>query len=413
MKRVLLVTIVTVLIAGAALAQGGKPWEAWQPPAVTLPQPNGFDTYLQAFELKNKTDKDLQVSVWADAARAEQAQPPDPWGEGPPQLPLPDRLNLYPDVLKLVHAALAQECRIPPPASFTEPMPYLASFRSAVRLLAMEAEVARLNGDDTGAANSALDAFKVAQDAASQRTLISYLVGIACEALAGKFLDSLMPEFTKPDECEHVLTRLLQLEETRLPLIEALNGEEAMARLAFKSLMENAEQRQAVLEELAQTPDAKQKMLDSLGLKGWEAIGQTYEAFRQAAALPYQRQPRPLPTPADPLVAALTPRVDRLLFKDAQALTALHLREAELAVRAYLLDQKRLPESLRAVAPQYIPQVPADPFGEGPLRSVMAAGKLTVYSVGPDGVDDDGRPVTDKVPGANSTGDLIVTVAAK
>ena len=405
MTKWLVCLLVGIVTAGAG-ADEAKPWEAWTPPAATLPQPNGFDAYLQAFDLKLKIDEQFHLTQPAPAGL-----PPDPWGEGPPELPLPDRVGQYADVLKLVRLAQTQECCLLPPTSAAEMMPYLAAFRSVVRLLAMEAEVHRLDNDYPAAASSALDGLRVGRDAASQRILISYLVGAACEAIALKSLDETIPGL-KAEECRQVLARLLEAESKRLPITETLTGEENFARICFKELTSSAEQQQALLKDLQQTPEEQKKLLASLSLKGWEAIGQAYAGFRQVAALPYARQPRPMPRPEDPLMQVITPVIDRVFFKEAQALTALHLREAELAARAFLLEKGKLPQDLAALTPNYLPQVLTDPFGEGALRAKLADGKLTVYSLGPDGVDDGGKAITDRIVQPESKGDVIVVIAA-
>jgi len=46
----------------------------------------------------------------------------------------------------------------------------------------------------------------------------------------------------------------------------------------------------------------------------------------------------------------------------------LRLLATDLAVRAYFMDRGHLPETLEALVPEYLPAVPLDPFGEGPLR---------------------------------------------
>lgn len=405
-----LVCLLVLVAVPLVRADDAKPWETWSPPEVKEPQPNAFDTYLQAFALKDQIDQKMQVGVWADAARAAQIEPPDPWGEGPPQLPLPDRLSLYTDVFKLVRVALAQDCQIPPPTGPAEIMPYLSDFRSLARLLAMEAEVHRLEGDYLAAANSALDGLAVAQDASTKRILISYLVQVACESISLKSLDETIPKL-KADECKTVLARLWQIESKRLPITETLSGEEIFARISFKELI--AKQPTAAdLAELGDGIDGK-TLMGSFNTKGWEAIARTYGDARRVAALPYTRQPRPMPRPDDPLMDIITPVLDRVFFKDAHALTALHLREAELAVRAYLSEKGQLPQDLQALVPNYLPQIPADPFGEGPLRSSMKDGKLIVYSIGPDGVDDGGKATTGKFPEPDSKGDIAVVVGAK
>jgi len=55
------------------------------------------------------------------------------------------------------------------------------------------------------------------------------------------------------------------------------------------------------------------------------------------------------------------------------------------------------------LSPQYLPTVPGDPFdAERPFKYRKAAGAYVLYSVGPDGKDDHGRPIPRRG-GARST----------
>lgn len=73
----------------------------------------------------------------------------------------------------------------------------------------------------------------------------------------------------------------------------------------------------------------------------------------------------------------------------------LRLLIADLAVRAYQLKYGKLPESLDAVVPEFVPAVPRDPFGSGPMRYRKLEKGYILYSVGPDGDDDSGRWLSD------------------
>jgi hypothetical protein len=65
-----------------------------------------------------------------------------------------------------------------------------------------------------------------------------------------------------------------------------------------------------------------------------------------------------------------------------------------LAMRAYQLKHQRLPDSLGALAPEFIAAVPEDAFNGEPLR--YSADKKVIYSVGENLRDDDGQIVKEK-----------------
>ena len=59
-----------------------------------------------------------------------------------------------------------------------------------------------------------------------------------------------------------------------------------------------------------------------------------------------------------------------------------------LALKAYEIDYNTLPSSLDELVPQYISEVPRDPFDGQPIR--YSAEKKIIWSVGEDSVDSGG-----------------------
>jgi len=71
--------------------------------------------------------------------------------------------------------------------------------------------------------------------------------------------------------------------------------------------------------------------------------------------------------------------------------------ELQLALHAYSLDHGRYPSALTMLVPAYIPSVPDDPFADaGPLRYRLTGKTYVLYSVGTDGIDDNGKPIVNK-----------------
>jgi hypothetical protein len=77
-----------------------------------------------------------------------------------------------------------------------------------------------------------------------------------------------------------------------------------------------------------------------------------------------------------------------------------------LAAEKYRLRHKQFPEKLDALAPDFIPSVPLDPFDGKPMRMKRTDKGLVIYSVGPDLTDDGGKPMDEQ----NQTGDITFTV---
>ena len=84
---------------------------------------------------------------------------------------------------------------------------------------------------------------------------------------------------------------------------------------------------------------------------------------------------------------------------------------AALAVERFQLENGRLPNDLRELVPGFLTSVPGDPFDGAPLRYKPLLKGYVVYSVGPDGHDDDGKESpTRRSPGERAPADITLTV---
>jgi hypothetical protein len=66
-----------------------------------------------------------------------------------------------------------------------------------------------------------------------------------------------------------------------------------------------------------------------------------------------------------------------------------------LALELFHRQQKKWPESLAELTPQYLPQVPVDRISGKPLHYKIVDDRPVIYSPGPDGDNDDGRAIKD------------------
>ena len=80
------------------------------------------------------------------------------------------------------------------------------------------------------------------------------------------------------------------------------------------------------------------------------------------------------------------------------------------AMAAYRTEHGGYPEDLAKLVPKYLKAIPEDPFAEKPLRYKREGTGYVLYSVGPNGRDDDGREslVRDPKTGQELEGDDIV-----
>src|SRR6185312_4249870 len=79
-------------------------------------------------------------------------------------------------------------------------------------------------------------------------------------------------------------------------------------------------------------------------------------------------------------------------FAEAASLAQARQRTTRsgIAVERYRRIHGELPQSLDQLAPEFLAEPPKDPFDGAPLRYRIDATGCKVYSLGPDGLDQDG-----------------------
>ncbi|HCC47674.1 MAG TPA: hypothetical protein DEQ38_06100 [Elusimicrobia bacterium] len=102
-----------------------------------------------------------------------------------------------------------------------------------------------------------------------------------------------------------------------------------------------------------------------------------------------------------------TPSYGKVVPRYHVAYNALHVLRAALGVKRYQRATRRLPESLAALVPAYLAEVPTDTFNNWtPLSYAKAGRRFAVYSIGPDGKDDGGAvPLDQAAYGENPASD--------
>jgi hypothetical protein len=102
------------------------------------------------------------------------------------------------------------------------------------------------------------------------------------------------------------------------------------------------------------------------------------------------------------LVQLLAPSTSQVAGAVRRTQSALRCAIVAIALERYRLAHHRWPESLSALVPAYLSSVPTDPYDGASLRIRGKTDRVVVYSVGPDGQDNDGnvfwnpcRPGTD------------------
>jgi hypothetical protein len=149
-------------------------------------------------------------------------------------------------------------------------------------------------------------------------------------------------------------------------------------------------------------------------LSAWDRARETFHAVAERDAqweriveLTPSAVSAPLETPADPALAELhetttkaihqmmelPPLVQRTMKEhlDHRTTSVARLLIVDLALRAARQKEGELPPSLDALMPEYLPEIPANPFGEAPMAYQPRANDFQLYFIGPSGQDHCGK----------------------
>jgi hypothetical protein len=131
------------------------------------------------------------------------------------------------------------------------------------------------------------------------------------------------------------------------------------------------------------------------------------------AQLPYKQWKPPI-MPGDPLNKMLLAVHDKPRWNVARNQCGNAMIMLQLALHAFQSEQGRFPDSLSELTPAYLKKVPPDPFGNGEAVRYRKNGKTyLLYSIGPDGKDDNGKPITRPVKPGSTTNPYLMGPGSK
>ncbi len=196
--------LLVLVVAGYVWSRAANDPPVVNIPSPTLPSPNAYDYYLKA----------NQQSVGNPISQPGKPTPAQMIAALPPNLP----------ALKTFREGMAYPFLNPPMRSFNVPLTDMASFRNLARLLLLEGRVYDLQGNYGGAAQAYLDCLRLGQDVPRGGVLITFLVGIACEAIGRRDLWDLTEKLSAAD-ARAAAKRLEELNRNRYPFAQTMQEE--------------------------------------------------------------------------------------------------------------------------------------------------------------------------------------------
>jgi hypothetical protein len=244
------------------------------------------------------------------------------------------------EALRLLRVGLARDCAVPTDAQIANFGAVitgdLVALKSLAKMLSAEGRLAEIDNRPADATRSYTDSIRLGNEMSRGGLLINRLVGIACEHMGLIPLVKLLPKL-------------------------------------------NCEQMRAVVAELEQIDE---------GTVPWREVLQNENRFVRAQMGKY-------PNPIKLLSDLWQGRRMRRGALETHDLAAAHLRLliVELALRSYKCDQGSGPGNLTQLVPKYLREVPKDPFNGKPLTYRPSGTNWVLYSLGPDLMDDGGKPI--------------------
>lgn len=404
----LLMIVLALVVTAAGLGvwfRGRDPMPTLAVPTPAMPSPNAFDFYSRA-----------SAAVVGDAIIS-------PSTPHPPPVPTAAQVAVIQQnagAITLLHQGFLYPLQEPPVRSFSTLLPQYQHFRALARMLGLAARVDAARGDWAGAMEASLDAVQMGETFPRGGSLIGMLVGVACESIgrhpAWGYVDHLTAAQARANA-----RRLQAIRAGHIPFADTVQEEEWTGQAGLLELMRRRDWPGDFIAQSQNQSNNTSGGSPSLSdtFSAWQTASAIRRAGRQTilshytrymdqaianARQPYAAHPPDPALPDDP--------INRLM--DSSSLSSTRINETRsdtqnallltlLALRAYRMEHGAYPATLSALVPGYLKAVPDDPFAlSGPLRYKIAGTKFVLYSVGPDGKDDGGKPIFDATKSAPS-----------
>jgi hypothetical protein len=359
---------------------------------------NAAGMYESAFDAFVPPADDVNVPVLGKAKWPARGAPlPEPMAKA-----VEEYLAANRQCLALLHeAAGIEHCRYE--YDYRQMLPWAPDCRYGEQLLHVSAVYHASRGDAEAAATAIEDALRLSDSLQREPALIGYLIRIACVGLTLNGLERSLSltGFTDGQlkELDATLTRTGKtLDFTRVLVTE---------RCSMIEIWRNPSGRGLPVRMLP-------------GMRGtWLTDTLSYmEALIEASQLPpVERLKRFRQTSSEIqqlsflhlMTKQTTPVITRAAELDLRTRAGLELARTALAVERYRLAGGKLPERPEELVPQYLREVPSDPFDGNPIRYRRADPGYCLYSVSEDGQDNGGKEKTDVPSGAPYDWCFIVT----
>ncbi len=294
--------------------------------------------------------------------------------------------------LQDLRVALSQEYLSPQITSLEQMLPYDARYRQMARLLSFEGKVAASRGDWQTTTSNSLDTIALGYKIQRGAPLIQVLTGFSMNTIgranAWYAIDHVSGEIARESA-----RRLESIYATRTSSDQLWAQEESAVEAILVEVMAHPER--AYPNQKDWLPSwyfliiPKWKMMDDYRSAMTDLEQKSIQPYQLVKNNDFTRGR------ADIFVNLMLPEDRQALIKNTIDQTFTQMLMTLFALRSYEVDHEgAYPDRIIQLVPRYLSKVPSDPFAAnlGPLQYRRVGKSYLLYSVGPDGIDDGGKP---------------------
>ncbi len=279
--------------------------------------------------------------------------------------------------------------------------PELTYMRTAVRLICAKALLEADSGKVSEAFDTLLGGLKFSNHLKDEPLLISQLIRIACDNIIMDCIKSIADSKEIPAEETNSIMDELYIHQNIEPFIKSMDGERvAFGMWVFERILQGKTKDLEALTFGACSPPAPLAMLISfLGKPVFEKDFVCYLTLISKAQdsynIPYYNkvngQNEVIPKYCI-LSNKLLPAIGRIREKVAAYQANIDVCRIGLALKIYKAKNGTYPEKLENLVPEFLSEVPIDPFSGKSLKYSSYGNSFKLYSIGPNMRDDFGTP---------------------
>jgi hypothetical protein len=391
-----LVGLIAVLTAGLLTSGCTQTVATYTVPKIKMPSPNAYDILNHAWKLiESPAVIDEAGGVVHDSRKKPRAYREDE------KAALVEKNQ---PALKELRRGLKYDYRQPFKYGMDALYPEYSHYRTMARLLMFDAQSRASHGDYSGAVSSCQDGLLLGEIVANGdgNSGLGKLVGIASQKIEHSLVWDVVTHLTSR-QAKTATARMDEIAARHVSLVDSLGWEKEAQLLFFQDCFDG--------KKYASEPDMKQwgKMPTYIRVNVYTRYAAYMDQSMGAVQQPYASKPifpeikqskDPLATaryaPADIFLSIFSPVPDRTWYADLYSETRNRLLQIAFALQAYHADQGMYPDKLNDLVPRYLKRIPGDLFAlSGPLRYRRDGSQYILWSIGPDGKDDGGRPLDD------------------